>query len=73
MRHRRTKDGHDGIADELLDRPAVVLDLLLDARVVGRLQTSDVFGIQGLGSSGEPDQVGEEDADDLPLLSTGRL
>ena len=33
-RDRRTEDRHDSVADELLDRAAEALDLLLDARVI---------------------------------------
>ena len=36
VRDRRAEDGHDGVADELLDRAAVPLELAADRRVVRR-------------------------------------
>jgi hypothetical protein len=62
------EERHDGVADELLDRAASALELLAQARIVGRQHRSDVLGIQLLGASREPDEVGEEDGDDLALL-----
>ena len=41
-------------------------------RVVRGEQRPYVLGIEALGSAGEADEVGEEDADDLPLLRRGR-
>ena len=65
----RPEDRHHGIPDELLDRPAVELDLRPQARVVGADARPDVLGICGLRGGGEADEVAEEDGDDLALLA----
>ena len=72
VRDGRSEDGHHGVADELLDRPAVELDLLPQARVVGTDARADVLGVGGLRGGGEADEVAEEDGDDLALLVHGR-
>ena len=59
---RRSEDTHDRIADELLDDAAEGLDLAPDAVVVRRQHGADLFGIEPLGSRGEPDEVDEDDA-----------
>ena len=69
---RRTEQRHGGVADELLDRPAVALELGADALVVAAEHGSHVLGIHPLGTLGGPDQVAEEDGDDLPLLACAR-
>jgi len=69
VRYGRSEHGHHRVADELLDRPAEVLELLPNACVVRAEQADDVFGIHLLGARGEADQVGEEDGDDLALLA----
>ena len=71
VRHGRSEDGHDRVADELLHRASVGLDLLSQAGVVGAQACSHVLGVSLLGGSGEPDQVAEEDGDDLSLLEGG--
>jgi len=43
MRDRGAEDGHDRVADELLDRAAVAFDLLAQARVVGADARADVL------------------------------
>ena len=65
---RGAENGHDGIADVLLDRAAEGFDCSADPGEVGRLDRADVLGIEPLGSGGEPDQVDEEDRHDLSLL-----
>ena len=65
---RRTENGHDRVADEFLHRPAETLDLLLHACVVRTQSRTDILWIGLLGRRGEPDQVDEEDGDDLALL-----
>ena len=68
VRDRRTEHRHDRVADELLDRPAEPLDLLLHARVVRTQARADILGIGLLGRRGEADEVDEEDGDDLALF-----
>jgi len=45
VRDRRTEHGHDRVADELLHRPLVALDLLPQARVVGTDTRADVLRV----------------------------
>ena len=74
VRDRRTEDRHDGVADELLDRPAEGLDLRAQPRVIAVQDPAHVLGIELLGACGETHQIGEEDSHDLPLLArTDRL
>ena len=60
--------GHDGVADEFLDRPAVALDLLANPRVVGPQARANVLRIGLVGRGREVDEVAEQHRDDLPLL-----
>ena len=69
VRDRRPEQRHDGIPDELLDRPSVALELVLQPGVVGLEHRADVLGVERLGSAREPDEVGEEHGDDLALLA----
>ena len=69
VRDRCAEDGHHRVADELLDRPAVSLDLVALRRVVGRKRRANVLGIESLRSSGEADEIREEDGHDLSLLA----
>ena len=73
MRGRSTEQGHDGVADELLDRSAVAFELRADARVVGIENSANVFRIETLRQPGESDEVDEEDADDFALDGSTRL
>ena len=59
VRHRSAEERHDGIADELLNRAAVTLELVAEARVVRREQRANVLGIELLGARGKADEVGE--------------
>ena len=65
---RRSEERHHGVADELLDRAAVALDLLAKPRVVRGQRGTDVLRVELLGPAGEADEVGEQHADDLPLV-----
>ncbi len=65
MRNRCTKEGHDGITDELLHRAAEPLELASQTLVVRAEDRLDVFGIELLRTRGEPDQVGEQNRHDL--------
>ncbi len=69
---RRAKDGHHGVADELLHRAAVALELEADALVVAGEDRSDVLGVELFRLRREADEIGEEDADDLPLFPRPR-
>ena len=71
VRDRRAEDGHHRVADELLDRAAVPLDLGAQLRVVRRERRADVLRVEPLGACRRADEVGEEDRHDLPLLARG--
>ncbi len=71
-RRRRAEDRHHGVADELLHRAAVALELEAHALVIAGEDRPHVFGIELLGLRGEADEVGEEDGDDLALLLRAR-
>ena len=64
---RRAPDGHDGVADELLDRAAVALDDLAAQVEVAGQELADLLGVGPVGARREADEVGEEDADQAPL------
>jgi hypothetical protein len=64
----RPEHRHDGVADELLEDPAVPLDLLLGPGVVALERLSDVLRVGLVGSSGEAHEVNEQHRDQLPLL-----
>ena len=68
VRHGCTEDGHHGVADELLDRSSVTLELRAQASVIRREQAAHVLGIHLLGARRKADEVAEEDGDDLALL-----
>jgi hypothetical protein len=72
VRDGRTEESHDGISDELLHRTAEALELGANVRVVGREKAPNVLRVQLLGGRGEVDEIGEEDADELPLLAQHR-
>ena len=72
MRDRRSEQRHDGVADELLHRPAEALELGTEMGVVGLQHGLDVLRVESLRASGEPHEVGEEDRDDLPLRARAR-
>ena len=71
VRERRPEERHHRVADELLHRPAEVLELPAQPRVIRREQLAHVLRIHPLGPRREPNEVGEEDGDDLPLLPPG--
>ena len=80
VRHRRSEQRHDRVADELLDRAAVALELGAQPFVVGPQDLLDVFRVELLRPRREADEVGEKDRDNLALstrfghaLSLGRL
>ncbi|CAN5290797.1 hypothetical protein BH20ACT13_BH20ACT13_14840 [soil metagenome] len=67
MRGRRSEQGHDRIADELLHGAAVAFELRAEALVVRGEQSLDVLGVELLGALGEADEVAEDDRHDLPF------
>ena len=71
VRGRRTPDGHDRVADELLDRAAVPADHVPGEVEVGRQQLARVLGVLAFGQRGEPDEVGEQDRDEAALGDRG--
>ena len=71
VRDRRAEEGHHRVADELLDRAAVPLELAAEPLAVRREQRAHVLRVELLGPRREADEVGEEDRDDLPLLAPG--
>ncbi len=70
--NRRSEDGDDRVADELLDGAAVPLELLPETCVVRSEHRADVLGVEPLRPLGRPDHVREDDRDDLALLATSR-
>src|SRR5206468_12387521 len=69
---RRAEDGHDRIADELLDPAAMALDVPPKAGVIGADARPHVFGVLVLGGGGEASEIAEEHGDDLALLEHGQ-
>ena len=65
--HRRAKDRHDGVANELLDEAAVLLDRRGHLLEEVTLDGADVLGVQALGQRGEAREVGEDDGDSAPV------
>ena len=69
MSDGRPEQGHHRVAHELLHRAAVTLEFGPKTEVVGRNQRVHILRVEPLGSRGEPDQVGEDDAYSLSLLA----
>ncbi len=67
MRDGGAEERHHRIADELLDRAAVSLELATEACMVRTEHCTYVFRIELLGLRREADKVAEEDGDDLAL------
>ena len=64
--------GQDRVADELLGRPAVSLDLAVDELEELALELADLLGVEPLGECRRAREVGEEDGDDAALLPVVR-
>ena len=63
VRDRRAEDRDDRVADELLDRAAVALELVrAAARGTAREQRADVLRVEPLRPRRRADEVGEDDA-----------
>ncbi len=73
MHQGQAKDGHDGVADELLDRPAVVLDDPPHALEVAGQQGAQGFRVEVLSELRGARDVAEEHRHDLALLPSERL
>ena len=72
MRHRRAEDRHHRVADELLDRTPMALELGAQLGVVRGQDRPNILGVVRFGLGGRADEIGEEDRDDLPLLENLR-
>src|SRR6185369_16985093 len=59
------EDGHDGVADELLDGPAVALDDAAHLGEVAGHHELEGLGVQAVSERGEAADVGEHDGDGL--------
>ena len=69
VRHRRPEDRHDGVADVLVDRPAVALDLARQRAKERGQDSTQVFGVEPFPERGRARQVGEQDGDQTPVLA----
>ena len=67
VRDRSTEQRHDRVADELLDRTAVALELGTQASVIRAEERLHVLRVHSLRARREADEVAEEDRDDLAL------
>ncbi len=72
VRVGRPEQGHHRIADELLDRAAAPLELGADAVVIRAEERRDSSGSSSSAFAVKPDEVAEEDGDDLSLRSVDR-
>ena len=69
---RGTEEGDDGVAQQLVDAPAELLDVG-DEPLEARLdQALDALGVEILGEGRVADEVGEQHRDDAPLLQRQR-
>ncbi len=69
VRDRGAEERHHGVADELLDGAAVALELAAQTLPVRCEHGTHIFGVELFRPRREPDEVGEEHGDDLPLLA----
>ena len=73
---RCAEDGHHGVADELLDRPAEVLDVPAKPGVERLEEPAHVLGVEPVCERREADEIGEEHGHGTPLgrsLDAARL
>ena len=68
---RNPEHGQDGVADELLGDPSVVLDLGVDELEELTLNGPHVLGIEPFAEGSRPCEIGEEHGDDAPLFLVG--
>ena len=64
---RRAPHGHDRVADELLDGPAVSLDQPARRVVEARQQLASILGVLAFGEARVPDEIREQDGHEAPL------
>ena len=69
VRDRDAEHGHDRVPDELLDSPALGLDLLAHRGEVGAHYILETFGVQALAECGRTGDVREQDRDQAALLT----
>ena len=62
------EDGHDGVADELLDRPAVPLEHALHRLEIAPHHATQALRIEPLAEGRRSGDIGEEHGDDLACL-----
>src|SRR6185312_3202119 len=67
MHLRHAKNGHDGVADELLHRAATGLDDRLHPFEVAGQQSLQGLGVDRLPQHGRTDHIAEHDRDDLAV------
>jgi hypothetical protein len=65
----RTEHGHDGIADELLHRPAQALDLAPQVGVVETKPSDHILWVGPVRAGSEANKVTEQHGDDLALVA----
>ena len=65
---RRPEYRHDGVADVLLDDPAVALDPFARVLEVELVSIADVLGVGAVGARGRTHDVDEQDRDELAFL-----
>ena len=72
MRRGNAEDRHHGVADVLLDGPALRLDLGSHHREPRAHHLAQLLRVEPVGELGRPRHVGEENGDDLALAGDGR-
>ena len=61
MSDRSAEHRHHAVADELVECPAEVTDVLLQSRVVGAQDRLHILGIGLIEAGGESDEIAEDD------------
>jgi len=72
VQHRDAEDGNNGVADELFDRPAVVLEDLAHRLEPATHDRAERLGIEALTQARRARDVREHHGDDLARLPTRR-
>jgi transposase len=70
MRGRCTEERHDSVADEFLDRAAEALEVATHVLVVGGQTFAHVLWVHPLRLRRRPDEIAEQNRDDLSFLSS---
>ena len=66
---RHAEHGHHGVADELLDRAALGLDLGPHGLEVALHHVAQAFRVEPVGQARRPRNVAEQDGDELAFLA----